>query len=158
MDTVLYGAVGLFTLLSLVNWRRCARLKGEVERLERGTDELRALVNVSHERMKSEILSRVQTELRRREGGPAFHGDMSVGEAMKLHPQAAAVMAGFHLGGCSSCNISDNHILGDAARDYGVHIDHLLTALNGLLDGTTKTPEDGLHAHAGSMLQIQAVK
>jgi hypothetical protein len=67
-------------------------------------------------------------------------------------------MAGFHLGGCSSCSISDNHILGDAARDYGVNIDHLLTALNGLFDGTTKTPEDGPHAHAGSMLQIQAVK
>jgi hybrid cluster-associated redox disulfide protein len=158
MDTVFYGAVGLSILLSLVNWRRCARLKREIERLDRGTDELRAFVNVSHERMKSEILSRVQTELRRREGGPAFHRDMSVGEAMKLHPQAAAVMAGFHLGGCSSCSISDNHILGDAARDYGVNIDRLLTALNGLFDGTTKPPEDGPHAHAGQMLQIQAVK
>lgn len=158
MDVVLYGALGLFILLSLITWRRCAGLKGDIERLEQGMDELRAFVNVSHERMKGEILSRVQIELRRRESGPAFYRDMSVGEAMKLHPQAATVMAGFHLGGCSSCSISDSHILGDAARDYGVHIDHLLTALNGLLDGTTQIPEDHLRGHAGPMLQIQSAK
>ena len=156
MNAVLYGAVGLFLLLSLVNWRRCARLAGEIERLERGTDDLRAFIQVSHERMKNEILSRVQVELRRQGNGPVFHRDMSVGEAMKLHPQAVAVMAGFHLGGCSSCSISDNHILGDAARDYGINIDHLLTALNGLLDGTTHLPEDQPRAHAE--LQVQTVK
>jgi hybrid cluster-associated redox disulfide protein len=157
MDAVLYGALGLLILLSLVNWRRCVKLKGEIDRLERGTDELRAFINVSHERIKSEILSRVQTELRRRGSGPAFHRDMSVGEAMKLHPQATSVMAEFHLGGCSSCSISDNHILGDAARDYGVNIDNLLAALNGLFDGTTKIPEGG-GVYAGSMLQIQPAK
>lgn len=155
MNAVLYGVLGLFILLSLVNWRRCARLKGEIERLERGTDDLRAFINVSHERMKNEILSRVQMETRQQGSGPGFHRDMSVGEAMNLHPQAVAVMAGFHLGGCSSCSISDNHILGDAARDYGINIDNLLTALNGLFDGTPNIPEDH-RAHAG--LQIQTVK
>ncbi|MSS73399.1 MAG: disulfide oxidoreductase [Candidatus Latescibacteria bacterium] len=94
-------------------------------------------------------------ETRQQGSGPGFHRDMSVGEAMNLHPQAVAVMAGFHLGGCSSCSISDNHILGDAARDYGINIDNLLTALNGLFDGTPNIPEDH-RAHAG--LQIQTVK
>ncbi|MBM3261985.1 MAG: hypothetical protein FJY97_00925 [candidate division Zixibacteria bacterium] len=64
-----------------------------------------------------------------------FHIDMTVAEALALHPQASTVMAQFHLGGCSSCSISESHILGPAAESYGVDIDRLLAALNNLLDG-----------------------
>lgn len=133
-------AVGL--LMFVLAWRRSARLNMDLDRLASQVHDLKVFVNVSHERLKQEVLSQVQGELRRGGNGPAFHRNMSVGEVIKLHPQAAAVMAGFHLGGCSSCNISDNHILGDAARDYGVNIDSLLVALNGLFDGTTRaSPE-----------------
>ncbi|MBI4553909.1 MAG: disulfide oxidoreductase [Candidatus Latescibacteria bacterium] len=60
---------------------------------------------------------------------------MTVAEALELHPDAGAVMASFHLGGCSSCSISEHHVLGPAAESYGVDVDALLTALNSLLDG-----------------------
>ena len=155
MNAVLYAAFCVLFLTTVLNWRRWARVNREMGRVTERVDELRVFVNVAHERLKQEILSQVQVALRQRNGGTAFHRDMSVGEVIKLHPQAGDVMAGFHLGGCSSCSISDNHTLGDAALDYGVNIDNLLMALNGLFDGTTKVPQED---HAAQMLQIQPAK
>ena len=153
MNVVLYAALGVLLLAAIASWRRSVGLKRDLDRVTARLNDLHAFVNVAHERLKQEILSQVHVELRRKGDGTAFHRDMSVGEVIKLHPQAASVMAGFHLGGCSSCSISDNHILGDAARDYGVNIDNLLTALNGLFDGTTKMDDP-----AGQMLQVQPAK
>ena len=152
MNVVLYAALGVLLLAAIANWRRSAGLKRDLDRVTARLNDTQVFVNVAHERLKQEVLSQVQVALHRKGDGAAFHRDMSVGEVIKLHPQAASVMAGFHLGGCSSCSISDNHILGDAARDYGVNIDNLLTALNGLFDGTTKVPQDD---PAGQILQVQ---
>jgi hybrid cluster-associated redox disulfide protein len=60
---------------------------------------------------------------------------MTVAEVLALHPDAGDVMAQFHLGGCSSCSISEHHVLGPACESYGVDVNRLLGALNGLLDG-----------------------
>jgi hybrid cluster-associated redox disulfide protein len=158
MEAVSLTGLGILLLLSLLNLRRSSRLMREIARVEQATDELKVFVNVSHERVKTEVLTQVRSEIRKGEGGAAFRSDMSVGEAIKLHPHASAVMASFHLGGCSSCSISDNHILGDAARDYGVNLDRLLKALNGLLDGTTPPPETSAPSvpdRSGSVLQVQ---
>ena len=70
---------------------------------------------------------------------PVFRADMSVGEAMQLHPRAREVFAGFHLGGCAHCAISEFETIGQICEGYGVPVDMLLGALNSL-DQVEPTP------------------
>ncbi len=63
-----------------------------------------------------------------------FYPEMSVGEALALHPEAALVLASYHLGGCSHCSINELETLEQVCMGYGVPIDQLLDSLNNLLD------------------------
>ncbi len=63
-----------------------------------------------------------------------FRGDMTVGEAMQLHPRAREVFAGFHLGGCSHCSISEFETVEQICEGYGVPMDMLLGSLNSLFE------------------------
>lgn len=63
--------------------------------------------------------------------GP-FHADMTVGEAMQLHPRAREVFAGFHLGGCAHCAISEFETIRQICEGYGVPVDMLVGSLNSL--------------------------
>ncbi len=63
-----------------------------------------------------------------------FEADMSVGDAIRLHPQAYEILTSFHLGGCAHCAINEDETLKDITAGYGVKTDALLEALNGLLD------------------------
>jgi len=38
---------------------------------------------------------------------PQFTGQTTVGEALRIHPEAGLVLASFHLGGCSHCGINE---------------------------------------------------
>ncbi len=61
-----------------------------------------------------------------------FSADMTVGHAMGLHPRAREVFAGFHLGGCAHCAISEFETIGQICEGYGVPAEMLLGALNSL--------------------------
>lgn len=61
-----------------------------------------------------------------------FHRDMTVGEAMRLHPAVSEVFAAFHLGGCSHCGISEHETVGQIAMGYGIDEPMLLGALEDL--------------------------
>jgi hybrid cluster-associated redox disulfide protein len=61
-----------------------------------------------------------------------FHADMTVGEAMQLHPRAREVFAGFHLGGCAHCAISEFETIRQICEGYGVPVDMLVGSLNSL--------------------------
>ncbi|MCB1201466.1 MAG: disulfide oxidoreductase [Leptospiraceae bacterium] len=63
-----------------------------------------------------------------------FHGDMSVGEALRVHPEAGLVLASYHLGGCSHCGINEYETLSQVCMGYGVPLDALLASLNSLLE------------------------
>jgi hybrid cluster-associated redox disulfide protein len=65
---------------------------------------------------------------------PLFHADMTVGEAMQLHPRAREVFAGFHLGGCSHCAVSEFETIAQVCQGYGVPVDMLVGSLNSLAD------------------------
>ncbi len=71
-------------------------------------------------------------------GFKAFSADMTVGEAMSMHPRVSEVFAAFHLGGCSSCGISQVETVGQVCAGYGVDLDTLLEVLDGLME---KHPE-----------------
>lgn len=63
-----------------------------------------------------------------------FSLDMTVGEAMAVHPRVREVLATFRLGGCIHCSINRFDTLGQVCAGYGVDGDNLLEALEELLD------------------------
>lgn len=145
MSLVLYIISGISFILAAYSLLRVFKIREHVERAREESDALRRHVGYSLDQLKTDIISELRAEIKRQSGVPYFHKDMTIGEALRLHPVAQTVMAGFHLGGCSSCDIKEDHILGAAAKDYGIDLDRLLEALNGLLDGTTVLPSEQVH-------------
>jgi hybrid cluster-associated redox disulfide protein len=58
---------------------------------------------------------------------------MTVEEAFALHPSARWVFASYHLGGCSSCAVSNEETLQQVAEAYGLSLEKLIRDLNSLL-------------------------
>jgi len=63
-----------------------------------------------------------------------FEPDMTVRQALDLHPEAGLVLTGYHLGGCSHCGVNQFETLQQVCNAYGIPIDALLSSLNDLLD------------------------
>ncbi len=66
-----------------------------------------------------------------------FSLDMTIADAMRVHPRVAEVFAAFHLGGCAHCHINEVETLEQVCAGYGVDPDMLLEVLEGLME-----PED----------------
>lgn len=85
-----------------------------------------------------------------------FSKEMTIGQAMRLHPRAAEVFMGFHLGGCSHCAIAEDEIIEQVAMGYGIPIDMLLNALNSLFEYDRKRAEAAKAAQAKAAAQPAA--
>jgi hybrid cluster-associated redox disulfide protein len=66
---------------------------------------------------------------------------MTVGEAMQLHPRAREVFAGFHLGGCAHCSISEFETIRQICEGYGVPGEMLISSLNSLAELEPAAPK-----------------
>lgn len=62
-----------------------------------------------------------------------FAGNMTVGEALHLHPKAGEIFASFHLGGCSHCGLKESESINEVTAGYGIDGKMLLDKLNNLL-------------------------
>lgn len=74
------------------------------------------------------------------EGFRYFNPEMTVGEAMAVHPRVREVFAAFHLGGCAHCAINQYETIEQVCAGYGVELDMLLEVLEGVLN-KTENPE-----------------
>ena len=63
-----------------------------------------------------------------------FIKEMTVGEAMALHPEAPLVFASYHLGGCKSCSINEVETIEQVCEGYGVEVDLIIDSLNTLFE------------------------
>lgn len=63
-----------------------------------------------------------------------FFKEMTVNEAMQLHPDAGIVFSSYHLGGCSHCSINELETIEQVCMGYGVEVDVLVDSLNNLLE------------------------
>jgi hybrid cluster-associated redox disulfide protein len=63
-----------------------------------------------------------------------FTPDMTVAEAMAVHPRVREVFAAFHLGGCAHCAINQYETIGQVCQGYGVDVDTLIEVLDSLLE------------------------
>lgn len=118
-------------------WRLSGELATAARRLDRynkalfdASDEIRRL----RETLEEET-ARLRVELRRSQGAATFAPEMTVREALLLHPQAEQVLASFHLGGCSHCAVEPGDTLAGAAAQHGVDLQALIANLNMLTAG-----------------------
>ncbi len=65
--------------------------------------------------------------------GKSFSLDMTIADAMSVHPRVREVFAAFRLGGCAHCAINEVETLGQVCDAYGVESGMLLDALEGLV-------------------------
>src|SRR5207244_10547215 len=86
------------------------------------------------ESSQSQIVN-LRVELKRQAGLLKFEPQMTFAEIYDMHPRAAEVLAGFHLGGCSACAVSPDQTLAGAARQNHLNLDMMLGALRQLADG-----------------------
>lgn len=63
-----------------------------------------------------------------------FSPDMTVAEAMSVHPRVREVFAAFHLGGCAHCQVGQFETVGQVCAGYGVDVEQLIEVLDGLLE------------------------
>ena len=62
-----------------------------------------------------------------------FVPDMTVEQALALHPSAKWVFAAYHIGGCSDCAMSEAETLEQVAAGYQLPLEKLINDLNALL-------------------------
>lgn len=62
-----------------------------------------------------------------------FVPQMTVGEALALHPSVKWVFAAYHIGGCSHCAMSEEETLEQLAGGYRLPLEKLIRDLNALL-------------------------
>jgi hypothetical protein len=62
-----------------------------------------------------------------------FEANMTVNDALALHPAARWVFAAYHLAGCTSCGASSEETLTEVAVGYRLSLEKLLGDLNSLL-------------------------
>jgi len=88
-------------------------------------------------------LAGVRAEIRLPKGAQAvFDPEMTVREAMAIHPQTEQILAAFHLGGCDSCAVAPDDTLASICRENGRDLSQVLQNLNLLVD-TAHTSHNG---------------
>ncbi len=123
------GAVGY-------SWRLQQELARATRRLDRYN---RALFDANDEIRKlreefADTMAQLRVEMLHSVAGPlAYTPQMTVREALLVHPQTEQILAGFHLGGCSSCAVAPDETLAQICREQGRDLTELLHNLNLLL-------------------------
>ena len=116
---------------------RIAQVNSRVYHLRREIQETQEVAAQERTTLKFEIL-KLQGDLK-------VTPEMQIGEITAIHPQAEQVLAGFHLGGCSSCVVDNTQSLAEAAAVNGREVEPILVALNTLVaegqNGSVVSPE-----------------
>jgi hybrid cluster-associated redox disulfide protein len=93
----------------------------------------------------------LRARLRQQSGGTLVEPTMKLADAIALDPRIRDVLARFHLGGCSSCAVNEEHTIEQAARSYGVDLDRLMAAITTLSDEPEPSPKA---PEGGNLLQL----
>ncbi len=118
-------------------WKLNSELATATRRLDRynkalfdANDEIRHL----REKLEEDV-AQLRVALRQQQGRVEFTPEMTVREALLVHPQVEQVLASFHLGGCSHCAVEPGERLVDACQEHGVDLQVLVGNLNLLTQG-----------------------
>ncbi|CAN5376226.1 hypothetical protein BH10CHL1_BH10CHL1_15640 [soil metagenome] len=119
-------------------WKLHQELNTASRRLDRYN---RALFDANDEirHLREEMATttaQLRVELKQVSGDLSFQPEMTVREVQMLHPQAQQILAGFHLGGCSSCAIEPDDTLAKICAENELDLNALIGNLNLLVAGS----------------------
>jgi hybrid cluster-associated redox disulfide protein len=103
------------------------------------------------ERTVERELRGLHAVVRRQSGSPRIEPTMKIADAIAVDPRIHDILAQFHLGGCNSCAINEEHTIEQAAMSYGVNLDHVMAALAGLVREQETSLSETRH---GNLLQL----
>jgi hybrid cluster-associated redox disulfide protein len=121
-------------------------LRDSQRRLYLAQARLNELENAVHKELQT-----FRALVQRPSGGPLIESTVRIADAIAIDPRIRDILAQFHLGGCSSCAINEEHTIAQAAMSYGVDLDRLMAALTTLGDGQDPLPQGPQH---GNLLQL----
>ena len=79
-------------------------------------------------------LVELRVDLRRRFDDLVVTKDTTLAEALTIHPKVQEVLAKFNIGGCSTCSLSDQETLEQAAASYGINVEEMIKAIEKMLE------------------------
>lgn len=103
-------------------------------------------------------IKRLDFELKRQAGEIVVTPGMRIADILAIHPRMKEVLAGLHLGGCSSCATSDEETLAATAASNGRDLEAILSEIRRFLESPdtyqpTLKPDGGESPSTG-VLQI----
>lgn len=116
-------------------WKLTQDLARATRRLDRYN---RSLFDAGDQiRKLEEQLAHTETQLRveimRGSGQLRVDPSMTVREVTALHPQAEQILAGLHIGGCSSCAVGPDETLAQICTGNGIDLNMVVNSLNSLV-------------------------
>ncbi len=137
MITVAVVIAAVALIVAYLAMRQAGAVDRRLTEISSSLAELRSALTESRAKADEKV-SGLRLEMRRRAGELAFAPEMTIKEAMEVHPAVSDVLASFHLGGCSTCAVSDVDTIQGACQTYGISQAELMTALSRLIE-----PDDG---------------
>lgn len=128
------------------------KLRGRLDRYNRTLFATENDVRALHDEL-AERTAVLQAEMMQRTGTTRFTPDMTARTALLLHPQVNQILAGFHLGGCSSCAIEPDETLAQICTERGIEVDTLMDNLN-MLVANVATPQSNGHVAAPTLVKL----
>lgn len=140
-------------------WKLQKELGGATRRLDRynralfdANDEIRGL-RADMERTAAEL----RVAIMQATDSLRFTPETTVREAELMHPQAAQVLAGFHVGGCTTCAADPGVTLAQICAERSLPVDSLLANLNMLVAAGDASGRNGNAAGAPVLVRIPNV-
>jgi TolA-binding protein len=132
---LLYTALISGIVALLLAWRVNQKNKDLQERIAQVNSRIYHLRHEIQESLQLAEQERLKLtfEILKLQGNLQLTGDMKISEIYAAHPQAQQVLAGFHVGGCSSCAVDDSQTLAEAIALSGRDLKPALVALNTLV-------------------------
>lgn len=132
---LVYVALALGITGMVMAWsanRKNKDLKERIAQVNSRVYHLRSEIQETQEAAEQERTA-LRFEILKLQGDLKVTPEMQIGEITAIHPQAEQVLAGFHLGGCSSCVVDVTQSLAEAAAVNGREVEPILMALNTLV-------------------------
>ena len=132
MVEMLIGLVALSALgTALITYRKQRSLRDSWRDSQRRLYLAQARLTELENTLRQEQ-QKLQALMRQQSGGPLLAPSTKIADAIALNPHIREVLRQFHLGGCSSCAINEEHTIEQAAMSYGVDLEPLMAALTAL--------------------------
>ena len=130
-----YAAIVIGVIGLLMAWQANKKNKDLKERIAQANSRLYNLRRelIDNREQAEQAMMTMKFDLLKLQGNLKVTPDMKIGEILQIHPQTQQVLAGFHIGGCSSCSVDDRQTLGEAVAINGRELEPILAALNTLV-------------------------